>query len=94
MGTCTHRVFKFGMRKYEYYIVGQRTSVQSRYSYSNVCVLVNLYADELKDAKGRLKSLSEEVKVLAKRSIGEPLNKSTKTLVEMVQKTVQGIEYE
>ena len=51
------------------------------------------YADELKGYKQRLKSLSEEVKVLAKRSLGEPLNKSTKTLVEMVQKTVQGIEY-
>ena len=51
------------------------------------------YADELKGYKHRLKSLSEEVKVLAKRSLGEPLNKSTKTLVEMVQKTVQGIEY-
>ena len=45
---------------------------------------------DLKDYKARLKSLAEEVKVLAKRSLGEPLNKSTRTLVDTVHKTVQG----
>ena len=50
------------------------------------------FIDELKIYKARLKSLSEEVRVLAKRSLGEPLNKSTRTLVETVQKTVQGID--
>ena len=55
-----------------------------------VCVHVCVRVDVLKDYKARLKSLSEEVKILAKRSLGEPLSKSTKTLVDTVQKTVQG----